>query len=149
MDSFTSRAARIMLNLSLGLWIGALAGFAFFFAPAAFAAMGATPAFGAMVAGIIERLTDFGFICALVAVVALAVLLRGRTAVRLRVATILVVVLMTALSWGETALVVPQMRVTPVRTPAYAGLHHRSSTIYGSVLILGVIALSLGALRRD
>lgn len=149
MNVLISRTARVTLVLSLGLWVGALAGFAFFFAPPTFAAMGPTPQFAALVAGIIEHLTDLGYVCSVLAVVALAVLLRDRVAPRTTVASILLVGLMAALSWFEASSVVPQMRVTAVRTPAYAGLHHRSSTVYGTVLILGAIALSLAAVRRD
>lgn len=137
------------LVLSLGLWVGALAGFAFFFAPPTFAAMGPTAQFAALIAGIIERLTDLGYVCAVLAVLALAMLMRRSVAPRTTIASILLIGLMAALSWFEASSIVPQMRVTAIRTPAYAGLHHRSSTVYGTVLILGVIALSLAALRRD
>jgi fucose 4-O-acetylase-like acetyltransferase len=149
MDSIISRAARITLVLSLGLWVGALVGFAFFFAPPTFAAMGPTPQFAALIAGIIEHLTDLGYVCAVLAFVALAVLLRSRLAARTTIAAILLVGLMTALSWFEASSILPQMKVTAVKTPAYAGLHRRSSTVYGTVLILGVMALSLAAVRRD
>lgn len=149
MNSIISRAARITLVLSLGLWVGALVGFAFFFAPPTFAAMGPTPQFAALIAGIIEHLTDLGYICAAFALAALAVLLRSGLAARATIAAIFLVGLMSVLSWFEAAAIVPQMKVTAVRTPAYAGLHRRSSTVYGTVLILGVIALSLAAVRRD
>lgn len=141
------RAARIVVVLALVSWVGALAAFAFFYAPRTFAAMGATPQFAAVIAGSIEKLTDFGFVCAVLAALALLVLLRRR--IGLTLATLVLVILMTALSSIEMYAVVPAMRVTAVRTPAYAGLHHRSSVIYGSVLVLGVVALVLAALQRD
>ena len=141
------RAARIVLLLALGSWVGALAGFAFFYAPRTFAVMGPTPQFAALIAGIIENLTDFGYACAVVAAVALLVLMRAR--VRLALATLLVVIVMTVLGWVEMSAVVAPMRVTAVRTPAFAGLHRRSSIVYGSVLVLGVVALALAALQRD
>ena len=146
MNQFIGRAANIAMTLSLGLWVGALAGFAFFFAPPTFAAMGPTPHFAALIASIIERLTDFGYACAIVAFIGVLAALRGG-ARRSLLAVAAIVILMVGLSWFETAEIVPQMKVTAVATPAYAGLHHRSSTVYGSILVLGLLALGISAAR--
>lgn len=146
MNEFIGRTANIAMTLSLGLWVGALAGFAFFFAPLAFAAMGPTPHFAAMIASIIERLTDFGYVCAIAAIAGVLAALR-RSVRRSLIAIAAIVMLMAGLSWFEAAEIVPQMRVTPVATPAYAGLHHRSGTVYGSIFILGLLALGITGAR--
>lgn len=62
---------------AFGLWTGTMVGFAFFFAPAAFAHVGPTPAFAATIAASIVAITYFGYVCG--GVVLLAALLELRS----------------------------------------------------------------------
>jgi hypothetical protein len=130
---------------AFGLWTGAMVGFAFFFAPAAFAHVGPTPAFAATIAASIVAITYFGYVCGGVAVLSALLELRSnRSAVWLAV----IAVIMCALGAYETNVVVPLMQHTPLQTPAYDALHHRSSSVYSIVLLLGILAIALSALLQ-
>lgn len=124
--------------VAFGLWTGVMIGFAFIFAPAAFRILGPVPQFAAMIAQIIGSITIFGYACTAVVVVA-AILERART-LRSKILTAIAVI-MAALSWWEMQYMVPMMQRTQLATPAYESLHHKSSTIYSVVLILGLAAL--------
>lgn len=149
MPQIFRNVASVALTLSLAIWVGALAGFAFLYAPATFHAMGPTTAFAALIASLIEELSFLGHACAIVAIAA-ALVLALRPAARARSLTIAAIVLvMGLLVLVQVSWVLPQMRATVLQTPAYASLHRRSSMVYGSVLLLGVIGVALSALRRD
>jgi hypothetical protein len=50
----------------------------------------------------------------------------------------------------ERHVVVPEMEaMTDVSSPAYHALHARSSSVYGGVVLLDLIALVLAASRRE
>ncbi len=119
-----------------------MAGFAFIFAPAAFAHVGPTAAFAATIAASIRGLTFFGFGCA--AVLVLASLAEFRRLWWLAA----IAVVMCALSWYEVQVVVPLMERTPLQTPAYEALHHRSSAVYSAVLLLGLLGLGIATLSN-
>lgn len=130
---------------AFGLWTGAMVGFAFFFAPAAFAHVGPTQAFAATIAASITAITYFGYVCGGVVVLSALFDVRCNRSI-LWLAAIAVV--MCALGAYETNVIVPLMQHTPLQTPAYDALHHRSSSVYSVVLLLGLIAVALSALMQ-
>ena len=131
--------------LALGLWLGAMVGFAFLFAPTAFAHVGPTPAFAATIAacvGLLTRLGDWSGIVA-GAITVFAYLERRRTA------TVIVACIAIAIALGfvETQWIVPQMQSTPLQTPAYDALHQRSSSIYSAIVLAVAVAFGLSSWR--
>lgn len=120
-------------------------GFAFIFAPLAFKALGPVPIFAALIARTIDAMTLLGYGCSIAAVAASLLDLRDR----IRSAGLAAIAIaMAALSWYETHSVVPTMERTQIASPAYEALHRQSSTVYGVVLLLGLIALIWSASRR-
>ncbi|MDQ6823270.1 MAG: DUF4149 domain-containing protein [Candidatus Eremiobacteraeota bacterium] len=139
------RVAQTVRALALGLWVGAMVGFAFVIAPLVFHALGPTPAFAGIIAGAVVGIASFGFACGAAALVATAVAFRTepRTSVLIGV----LVLFMLLASWYEIHSIVPLMAHTPLQTPAYAALHHRSSALYSGILLAGLIAWIAGSLR--
>lgn len=129
--------------LVLGIWVGAMVGFAFIFAPTAFASVGPTPAFATTIARSLERLTMLGGMLGAFAA-AITVFARAEGP-RTQAAIVACITVMLALGFVETSVVVPRMQATPLLTPAYAALHKESSTIYSIVLLCGVLAFVLCA----
>ncbi|MHB8147649.1 MAG: hypothetical protein ACYDGM_10380 [Vulcanimicrobiaceae bacterium] len=131
--------------LVLGIWLGAMIGFAFLFAPAAFAHVGPTPAFAATIATSVGLLTRLGDWCGIVA----AAITVFAYLERRRVAAIIVACITLAMAFGfaEMQWVVPQMQSTPLRTAAYDALHQRSSAMYAIIVLAVVAAFALSAWR--
>ena len=129
--------------LVLGIWVGAMIGFAFLFAPTAFVQIGPTPAFAATIAACVGLLTRLGDWCGIVAA-AITVFAYLETR---KTATIIVACIAVAIAFGfvETAWIVPQMQSTPLQTPAYDALHQRSSTVYSVVVLAALVAFALSA----
>ncbi len=135
---------------ALGIWVGALLGFAFVSAPLAFGLFSPLDLarFAAFTAGAVAQLTIWGYVLGALAIV--AVVLRAsdaadRTwdAVRL----LLIAGALALVTWERQA-VVPAMRATTdLRSPEYRALHARSSEIYGGAALLALIALVLAAAR--
>ena len=140
--------AKLALTFSLALWVGALVGFAFVFAPAAFATIGPTPEFAMMIARVLWQLSAFAFGCCAVGLLCALVLVWAGS-IRQGALIALLLALMATLSAYEIVRVVPRMQATPIRTPAYERLHARSSKVYGCVLIAGLLALGLAASIRN
>jgi len=128
-------------SLLLGLWVGAMAGFAFIFAPIAFAHVGPTPAFAATIAACVRSIAAGG---AALGILAALATLAVREAPRTKAIVIGCIALALAFSAFETAAIVPAMEKTPLLTPAYESLHRMSSGVYSAVLIfaLGAFAAS-------
>ncbi|GAC1614808.1 MAG: hypothetical protein NVS9B12_15430 [Vulcanimicrobiaceae bacterium] len=143
---FLIPAARIARLLAIALWVGAMAGFAFIFAPTAFHVIGPTPVFATTIAATLRALTAFGFGCAVVAALA-TLALPGRFG-RKSIVFAFAIAAMCGLSFFEIASVVPQMERTPLRTGAYEKLHRQSSRVYTAVLLLGFLSLALLAEGR-
>jgi hypothetical protein len=150
-----SRLDRILAAVeipALGLWLGALVGFAFVFAPTAFRIVAPTDVarFAALTAGILAQLTVLGYVLGAVAIV--VALLRSREA-GVRVydfARAGVIVLALGLVWVESAYIIPAMAaIADLHSPAYHALHGRSSAIYGAVVLLGLAALVMAAARDE
>jgi hypothetical protein len=142
------RIAAAIEVLALGLWIGALAGFAFVFAPTAFSVLPNLNTFATLIGAVLRALTDTGYVLGAVALP--AALVRGA---RLRA---VMVALMLALSLYHVQVVMPAMQATlqslraPIaQTPKddpirmhYDAEHRWSSSVYAAILLLGLIALS-------
>lgn len=137
---------------ALGIWLGALLGFAFVAAPLAFRLIAPLDVgrFAALIAGQLAVLTKWGY--ALGGIALLAALLRAvragdRTWDFARAAIIAAAL---ALSTYHQRVIVQAMQRTPdIASPAYHALHARSTQVYGAVVLLGLIALVLAAARRD
>jgi hypothetical protein len=119
-------------------------GFAFIFAPLAFKALGPVPIFAALIVRTINAITLFGYGCSIAAIA--ASLLDLRSGIRAAALAVIAIV-MAALSWYETHAIVPTMERTQIASPSYEALHHQSSSVYGVVLLLGLIALIWSAAR--
>ena len=133
---------RIML---LGLWVGAMAGFAFVFAPVFFHNVGPTPEFAASIAACVRAIVHIGSWLA-VAVAAITVFARLESR---GISIAIVACLAAAALCGivEVNAIVPQMERTPLLTPAYEALHRQSSGVYGVAFLSALVALVLSARR--
>jgi hypothetical protein len=135
---------------AIGLWLGALCGFAFIFAPAAFHIVTDLTQFASLTSSNLRVLGNVGAVCGGIAIV--AALLRSfdaadRTNDIVRAALILVALLLVAY---ETFAIVPAIAaITDVRSADFAQLHERSSQVYGGVVVLALAALIMAAVRGD
>jgi hypothetical protein len=150
-----SRVDRILAAIeipALGLWLGALCGFAFIFAPIAFRIVAPLDIgrFAALTSAVLAALATMGYVCGGVAI--LMALWRSLSAgdrifdfVRA-----LLIALALALVWFESRTIVPAMAaVSNVNSPQYHALHGRSTMVYGGVVLLGLIATVMAAARRE
>lgn len=137
---------------ALGIWLGALVGFAFISAPLAFrfvAPLDVTR-FAGLIAATIAELTLWGYVLgaiAMLAALARATFAGDRVwdAVRIVLAA-----LALALTFYHQHAVVPAMLAVPdLSSPAYHALHARSTQIYGAAVLCVLAALVLAASRRD
>lgn len=132
--------------LVLGLWLGAMAGFAFLFAPVAFVHVGSTPAFAATIASCLRLMTRAGD---WLGIAAAAITLFDRLETRRRAAAIVgCIAVAIALGAYETSHVVSQMESTQLLTPAYEALHRTSSTMYSIVLLAVTVSFIIAATSR-
>ena len=137
---------------ALGLWLGALVGFAFIFAPLAFRIVAPLDIarFAALMAQTLGTLTLWGYVLGGVAIV--IVLLRSAGAGDRTWDFGRAVLLAAALglaAYQQQAIVPAMTAITDVRSPEYRALHQRSTQIYGAVVVLVFAALVLAAVRRD
>ena len=118
-------------------------GFAFLFAPIAFAHIGPTPAFAATIAACVRAITQIGQWLAMVAV-AITVFVRLESR---RSAAAIVACIAVALIAGfvETQIIVPKMETTPLQTVAYDALHRQSSGVYSVILLAALAAFVLSS----
>ena len=137
---------------ALGVWLGALAGFAFVSAPLAFRIVAPLDAarFAALTAHTIGALTVWGYVLGGIAIVAgllRAVTAGDRTWDFVRIALVAVAL---GLATYQQHAIVPQMAaMSDLHGAAYHALHSRSTVVYGGVVLLVLAALILGAARRD
>ena len=137
---------------ALGIWLGALAGFAFISAPLSFHALAPLDAwrFADLTAQTLGALTLWGYVLGAIAIVAMllrAVAAGDRTWDLARAALVAVAL---GLATYEQRAVVPLMEaLADPRDPAYHALHQRSTLVYGGVAILVLVTLVLAAARRD
>jgi hypothetical protein len=151
--AYRTRLDRILAAVeipAIGLWLGALCGFAFIFAPAAFRLVPDVTQFANLTTTNLRTLGDVGAICGGIAIV--VALVRSydaadRTIDIVRAGLILVALLLVAY---ETFAIVPVMTaITDVHSAEFAQLHQRSSQVYGGVVVLALAALVLAAIRTD
>jgi hypothetical protein len=135
----------------LGSWVGALAGFAFVFAPLAFQIVAPIDVhrFAALTVGALSALTLWGYAFGGIAVVVAIARALDAGSRRWDIVRALVIACALGLASFEQRQIVPRMKVTPIGTPAYSRLHQESTRFYGGALLLGGLALALAAGRRD
>jgi len=150
-----SRVDRILAAIeipALGLWLGALCGFAFIFAPIAFRIVAPLDVgrFAALTSAILGSLAVMGYVCGGLAIV--MALWRSREAGD-RIFDFVRALLIAAalgLVWFESRAIVPAMAaVRDVTSAQYHALHGRSTLVYGGVVLLGFIAIIMAAARRE
>lgn len=137
---------------ALGIWLGALVGFAFVTAPLTFRIVAPLDVgrFAVLIAATLGELTVLGYFLGGIALV--AAIMRARYAGDRTWDAIRIVLILIALglaTFEERAIVPAMQRITTVTSPAYHALHARSSQVYGAVVLLGLAALILAAMRRD
>jgi hypothetical protein len=151
------RTFTVIEALTLALWVGALAGFAFVFAPIAFGIVSDVEQFGRVTAAVLRALTLFGSVCGGIAIVAALVRAADPSQRASALARVAIVVLMLALMQYESHAVVPRMEAalpglakgaTAQAREAFRVEHNASSRVYGSVFLLGLIAIGLAANAR-
>jgi putative copper export protein len=129
-------------SLALGIWVGAMAAFAFIFAPTVFRHVGPTPQFAATIAACVRQISATGAVLGMLVIVATVAM---RESARKKALVIGAIVLALVLSAIETWSIVPAMEQTPLLTPAYESLHRASSGVYAAVLILALGAFVISS----
>jgi hypothetical protein len=135
---------------ALGLWLGALCGFAFVFAPAAFYIVTDLTQFAALTSANLRTLAYVGYLCGGIAIV--IALLRSREAADRTNDIVRAALVLLALGFitYEMLVIVPAMAAIPdVHSDAYHQLHGTSTMVYGSAVLADLIALVLVAIRSD
>ena len=137
---------------ALGIWLGALLGFAFVAAPLAFRLIAPLDVgrFAALTAGQLAVLTKWGYTLggiALIVALLRAVRAGDRTWDLARAA--LVALALVVSTYHQRVIVQAMLAATDLGSPAYHELHARSTQVYGAVVLLALIALVLAAARRD
>jgi hypothetical protein len=151
--AYRTRLDRILAAVeipAIGLWLGALCGFAFIFAPAAFRLVPDVTQFASLIATNLRVLGDVGAICgglAIVVALARSFDAADRTSDIVRAGLILIALLLVGY---DTFAIVPAMAaITDVHSPDFAELHQHSTQIYGGVVVLVLAALVMAAVRGD
>jgi hypothetical protein len=139
---------------ALGLWLGALAGFAFISAPLAFRIVAPLDVtrFAALTAQALGTLTLWGYVLGGVAIVVVVLRSAGAGDRTWDFGRAVLLAAALALAAYEQQAIVPAMAmsaVADVRSPEYRALHQRSTQVYGAVVVLVFAALILAAVRRD
>ncbi|MBD5604665.1 MAG: DUF4149 domain-containing protein [Candidatus Eremiobacteraeota bacterium] len=141
----------------LGLWAGAMAGFAFVFAPIAFRTVPDMGTFSALIGAFIRGLAPFGNVCGGVAIAAALVRAVAPEARGLAIGRVGLVAIGLVASGYETAVIVPHMEATAAQIPgaidtvpkddprrvAYDEEHHRSTRVYGLAFLAVLAAATL------
>ncbi|MBV9438922.1 MAG: DUF4149 domain-containing protein [Candidatus Eremiobacteraeota bacterium] len=136
---------------ALGVWLGALAGFAFVSAPLAFRIVAPhdLARFSELTVATLVRLSTWAAVLGAVAIAAAigrAVQAADRISEAIR---ILLVAVALALVAYERFGVIPAMRALgDPGSPAFHALHGRSTVVYGGVLLCVLAALVSAAARR-
>ncbi len=128
---------------ALGIWLGALAGFAFVAAPVTFRLIAPVDVtrFSTVIAQQLGILTTWGYVLGGIALV--AELLRPAPA-----RAILVALAIALAFYHEHVIVQAMLGIADVTSPAYHALHSRSTQIYGGVVVLLLIATVWAAASR-
>ncbi len=146
----------------LALWAGAMAGFAFVFAPIAIRVVPRMDTFAALIAAVIRGLGSFGMACGAVAIAAALVRAVCPAARGLALARIALVAVGLAASSYETTTIIPRMEATASQIPgpidsvpkddprraAYDAEHKSSSRVYGLAFLCVLAAVTLAPFGR-
>jgi hypothetical protein len=157
------RIATVAEALVLTLWVGAMAGFAFVFAPTAFHIVTDLNQFADVTAHVLTSLGKIGVVCGTIAIVCAGARMRSSELPLLGLIRIVLVIVMLGFSAYETAVIIPAMNARLValgaplsslakddpRRVAYDAEHRFSSTIYGVVLLCGIAVVGIAALDRE
>ncbi|MBV9647490.1 MAG: DUF4149 domain-containing protein [Candidatus Eremiobacteraeota bacterium] len=141
------RAFAVIEALALALWIGALAGFAFVFAPLAFRTLGDVTLFGALAASVLHVLNETGYACGAIALISIFV--RNREDASLATGSArraVLVFIMLVLLVLQDRVVMPAVHVAGDAT--FGRLHLFSTVLYALVLALGLVTLAMSVLAR-
>ncbi len=141
----------------LALWAGAMAGFAFVFAPIASRTIPQMDTFAALIGAVIRGLGSFGTACGTIAI--LASLARALTpgGRKLAVARVALVAVGLAATGYESNVIVPRMEATAATIPgpidsveksdprraAYDAQHKNSTRVYGTAFLCVLAAAML------
>ena len=124
--------------VALGIWVGAMIGFAFLFAPLAFRLVAPLDLarFSALTAGSVTALTQWGY--ALGGIALAAALLRSldagdRTGDIARAG--LIAFALGLATYEQRAIVPAMVASADLRSPEYHALHQRSSAVYGGAVL--------------
>jgi len=155
------RTFTVIEAVTLALWVGALAGFAFVFAPIAFGIVTEVAQFGRVTADVLRALTTLGTICGAVAIACALVRARDDGQRTSALARILIIAIMIGLAQYESRAIVPRMEAAipgltgggtrPEIEAARARFrveHNGSTKVYGAVFLLGILATALSATAR-
>ncbi len=137
---------------ALGVWLGALVGFAFVSAPLAFRIVAPVDLarFAALTGQTLGTLTLWGYVLGGIAIVAVLIRSAGAGDRTWDFGRAVLLGLALGLATYEQQAIVPAMTAsTDVRGEEYRALHQRSTQIYGAVVVLVFAALILAAVRRD
>ncbi len=146
----------------LGSWAGAMAGFAFVFAPIAIRIVPGLNIFAALVAAVIRGLGTLGAVCGGIAIAAALARAIGRDARPLAFVRIILVAISLGASAYETSAIIPRMESAASHIPgpldsvpkddprraAYDAQHATSSRVYGIALLCVLAALALAPFGR-
>ncbi len=156
------RIAIVVQSLALALWMGAMAGFAFIFAPIAFRTIGNMTTFGAVTSGVLKSLSTFGFACGGIAIVASLARPWSAGNGRVRLAGNALIVVAFLASTYEQQTILPRMEATAAQIPgaidsvpkedprrvAYDAEHSNSTRVYGLAFLCVAAATALVAFGR-
>jgi hypothetical protein len=146
----------------LGLWAGAMAGFAFVFAPTAIKFVPRMDTFASLIASVIRALGPFGVVCGSIAIAAAGLRAVSPASRRFALIRIALVAIGLGASAYETTSVIPKMEATastiagPIdsvekddpRRVAYDREHKASTRVYGTAFLCALGALGLAAFGR-
>lgn len=152
-------ALHVLRTLTLSLWVGGIAFFAFALAPVAFHVLPNTHEAGLVVSGSLRILHTVGVACGIIFLAATFASLANRSTAQRRPLPTVLVFLMVCLTAYSALSILPRMErdraaaggdisSVPITAPArvdFDRLHHRSEQVEGSILLAGLVALSLVA----
>jgi hypothetical protein len=151
--AYRTRLDRLLAAIeipAIGLWLGALCGFAFLFAPNAFRLVPDVAQFASLTAANLRALALVAWACGGLAIVIALVRSRDasdRTNDIVRAGLIAIALGLVAY---ETFAIVPAMTaLTDLHSAAFEDLHQQSSRVYSGVVLLALAALVLAAVRGD
>jgi hypothetical protein len=141
----------------LALWAGAMAGFAFLFAPAAFTYVPNMDTFSTLIGAVIRRVGSFGAVCGAIAIVASLGRSLAPESRKLAAARVALVGIGLVASGYESAVIIPRMEATaatiggPIdsveksdpRRAAYDAEHKNSTRVYGAAFLCVLAAAIL------